>query len=318
MQYIRCSFLLLCCQLTGCGFLLGDNGVFRDRSEDYRRAPETPVIAVPEGKDSATLREIYVIPQIDVFQDNDYTKEEMKMLWETQKIMGDQSILVNATAVKVRQTPMRGFSGDEHMILLVDDDEPQRRMSGAMLTAADRAWLEAGSGEEALKTLDGPMGQEIELVLLDLIMPGMDGFEVLRQLRDGQHFLDNCYPEVVRPGGNVEARRQLDEVMDVVDANWRGIGIIPKSGYALREAYAAHDARQRFQSYADESRKRVGEMQRHDLGTENPVELVGRILVLSNEAVQTGGGFDIVLKRLLVGDAQFQLTIQNMIWNLAL
>jgi aspartate-semialdehyde dehydrogenase len=42
-----------------------------------------------------------VIPQIDVFMDNDYTKEEMKMLWETQKIMGDDSILVNATAVRV-------------------------------------------------------------------------------------------------------------------------------------------------------------------------------------------------------------------------
>ena len=57
-----------------------------------------------------------------------------------------------------------------------------------------------------------------------------------------------------------EARRQLAEVMDVVDANWRGIGVIPKSGYALREAYAAHDARRQFRSYADESRKRVGEM----------------------------------------------------------
>ncbi|MCC2616770.1 aspartate-semialdehyde dehydrogenase [Aestuariibacter halophilus] len=42
-----------------------------------------------------------VIPQIDVFQDNDYTKEEMKMVWETQKIMGDESIRVNATAVRV-------------------------------------------------------------------------------------------------------------------------------------------------------------------------------------------------------------------------
>ncbi|MDC0602028.1 aspartate-semialdehyde dehydrogenase [Aliiglaciecola sp.] len=41
------------------------------------------------------------IPQIDVFMDNDYTKEEMKMLWETQKIMGDETILVNATAVRV-------------------------------------------------------------------------------------------------------------------------------------------------------------------------------------------------------------------------
>lgn len=41
------------------------------------------------------------IPQIDVFMDNDYTKEEMKMVWETQKIFGDQSIRVNATAVRV-------------------------------------------------------------------------------------------------------------------------------------------------------------------------------------------------------------------------
>jgi hydrogenase expression/formation protein HypD len=85
-------------------------------------------------------------------------------------------------------------------------------------------------------------------------------YSVLRQLRDGRHFLDNCYPQVVKPGGNAEARRQLAEVMDVVDANWRGIGIIPGSGYALRGAYAAHDARRHFQSYADESRKRVGEM----------------------------------------------------------
>jgi len=85
-------------------------------------------------------------------------------------------------------------------------------------------------------------------------------YSVLRQIGDQRHFLDNCYPEVVRPGGNQEARRQLQQVMNVVDANWRGIGIIPKSGFALHEDYAAHDARQRFRSYADASRKRVGEM----------------------------------------------------------
>ena len=42
-----------------------------------------------------------VIPQIDVFMDNDYTKEEMKMVWETRKILGDDNILVNPTAVRV-------------------------------------------------------------------------------------------------------------------------------------------------------------------------------------------------------------------------
>ncbi len=42
-----------------------------------------------------------VIPQIDQFQDNGYTREEMKMVWETQKILGDRSILVNPTCVRV-------------------------------------------------------------------------------------------------------------------------------------------------------------------------------------------------------------------------
>ena len=42
-----------------------------------------------------------VLPQIDVFMDNGYTKEEMKMVWETQKIMEDDSILVNPTAARV-------------------------------------------------------------------------------------------------------------------------------------------------------------------------------------------------------------------------
>jgi len=42
-----------------------------------------------------------VLPQIDVFMDNGYTKEEMKMVWETRKILGDDSIQVNPTAVRV-------------------------------------------------------------------------------------------------------------------------------------------------------------------------------------------------------------------------
>ncbi len=41
------------------------------------------------------------LPQIDVFLDNGYTKEEMKMVWETQKIMEDDSILVNPTTVRI-------------------------------------------------------------------------------------------------------------------------------------------------------------------------------------------------------------------------
>ncbi|MGD0959323.1 MAG: aspartate-semialdehyde dehydrogenase, partial [Methylomonas sp.] len=42
-----------------------------------------------------------VLPQIDIFMDNGYTKEEMKMVWETRKILGDDRIMVNPTAVRV-------------------------------------------------------------------------------------------------------------------------------------------------------------------------------------------------------------------------
>lgn len=45
--------------------------------------------------------DLNVIPQIDAFQDNGYTKEEMKMIKETQKIMGDDSIKVTATTVRI-------------------------------------------------------------------------------------------------------------------------------------------------------------------------------------------------------------------------
>jgi len=41
------------------------------------------------------------IPQVDVFEDNGYTREEMKMVWETHKILGDDSIRVNPTAVRI-------------------------------------------------------------------------------------------------------------------------------------------------------------------------------------------------------------------------
>ena len=42
-----------------------------------------------------------VLPQVDEFQDNGYTREEMKMVWETQKILGDPEVRVNATCVRV-------------------------------------------------------------------------------------------------------------------------------------------------------------------------------------------------------------------------
>ena len=51
--------------LTGCGYIFGDEGIFRSKAEDYKRAPETELITVPEGKSSDFSQEIYAIPQVE-------------------------------------------------------------------------------------------------------------------------------------------------------------------------------------------------------------------------------------------------------------
>ncbi len=85
-------------------------------------------------------------------------------------------------------------------------------------------------------------------------------YSTLRQLHEGRYFLDNCYPQLVRAGGNKSAQAHLKKAMKVMDANWRGVGIIPSSGYVLDKAYSKHDARKLFPSYAEDARKRAGEM----------------------------------------------------------
>jgi hydrogenase expression/formation protein HypD len=85
-------------------------------------------------------------------------------------------------------------------------------------------------------------------------------WSVTRQHREGTRFLDNCYPELVRPGGNPTARARLTEVFRVSDATWRGIGIIPASGLELSEAYRRFDAAERFPAIETAARKRAGQM----------------------------------------------------------
>ncbi len=71
-------------------------------------------------------------------------------------------------------------------------------------------------------------------------------FMTVAALEAGRIGVENQYSRSVRREGNLEARRMLDEVFEVCDRPWRGIGVIPKSGYRLRPAYAAHDALARF------------------------------------------------------------------------
>ena len=70
-----------------------------------------------------------------------------------------------------------------HTTLIVDDDPTQRRLLQAQAEKCGIQVLTASSGQEALDVLNGPKGAQVSLVLLDLVMPGMGGLEVLAGLR---------------------------------------------------------------------------------------------------------------------------------------
>jgi aspartate-semialdehyde dehydrogenase len=72
-----------------------------------------------------------VLPHIDVFMDNGYTKEEMKMVWETRKIMEDESIQVNPTAVRV---PV--FYGHSEAVHIETRDKITAAQARALLSKA--------------------------------------------------------------------------------------------------------------------------------------------------------------------------------------
>ena len=70
---------------------------------------------------------------------------------------------------------------------------------------------------------------------------------VVRQLEKGEHRLENQYSRVVRPEGNPSAQKVLEQVFEIGDREWRGIGNIPMSGYELRPGFSAFDANKKFQ-----------------------------------------------------------------------
>jgi hydrogenase expression/formation protein HypD len=68
----------------------------------------------------------------------------------------------------------------------------------------------------------------------------------VRQLEAGKAEVENAYPRSVQEGGNAPAQTIIRQVFEPCDQAWRGIGVIPASGYRLRPEYAEYDAELRF------------------------------------------------------------------------
>ena len=87
-----------------------------------------------------------------------------------------------------------------------------------------------------------------------IVVTGFEPVDILqgiylavKQLEGERVDVENQYARAVRIEGNLPARRLLTEVFEVIDRKWRGIGMIPQSGWGLRPEFADHDAERIFE-----------------------------------------------------------------------
>lgn len=86
-----------------------------------------------------------------------------------------------------------------------------------------------------------------------IVITGFEPVDILegihlcvRQLEAGRAEVENAYARAVKPEGNLPARRIVEQVFAITDREWRGLGVIPASGLAVRPAYSRYDANRRF------------------------------------------------------------------------
>ena len=114
-----------------------------------------------------------------------------------------------------------------------------------------QAFLAAGHVCSVMGTSDYPALAEKYQV--PIVVTGFEPLDILEgirrtviQLESGRHELENAYSRAVTAEGNVAAMDMLRDVFEVTDRTWRGIGMIPQSGWKLSERYADYDAETRF------------------------------------------------------------------------
>jgi hydrogenase expression/formation protein HypD len=88
---------------------------------------------------------------------------------------------------------------------------------------------------------------------IPIVVTGFEPVDILngillsvRQLERGEYKAENAYSRAVTNEGNLPAQKVINQVFTECDRNWRGIGIIPKSGWKLRPEFARFDAEERF------------------------------------------------------------------------
>ncbi len=93
----------------------------------------------------------------------------------------------------------------------------------------------------------------VERFNIPIVVTGFEPVDLLQgilmtiqQLEKGEAKLENQYARVVKPEGNPNAIGTIKEVFEVTDRMWRGMTVIPQSGYEIKAEYADYDAKRKF------------------------------------------------------------------------
>lgn len=83
-------------------------------------------------------------------------------------------------------------------------------------------------------------------------------YMLLKQIETQNSHVEIQYKRVVKPEGNLKARAMLNEVFDFRDDWWRGLGVLPKSGFGISESYSKWDAEKHFEVEIEPTREPKG------------------------------------------------------------
>ena len=143
--------------------------------------------------------------------------------------------------------------GIENFSLLVSHVKVPPAIEAIMTSPVCRvqAFLAAGHVCTVMGTHEYP--ELAERFKVPIVVTGFEPLDILEgirrtvhQLEEGRHEVENAYPRAVQEDGNPAAIAMLEDVFEVTDRAWRGIGMIPQSGWRLSEKYRGYDAEHRF------------------------------------------------------------------------
>jgi DNA-binding NtrC family response regulator len=162
-------------------------------------------------------------------------------------------------------------------VLIVDDDPVQRRIVEAAVSKFGYETLVADGGEAALAAMDGPRGRDIAVVILDLVMPGVDGLEVLKRMREREIYV----PVIVQT-----AKGSIDTAVSAMRAGAFDFVVKPASPERLQVALANAVKVEAFEGEAKRARKgAAGALTFKDLVTGSPT--MERVIGLARKAASS-------------------------------